>query len=208
MSPGSVQVWTCLECSQSSRVFPAATASGGRVLCPRCGAVVDRRKPGALSRTWALLIAAALLYVPANVYPFLKISLLSKHEADTILVGIRELFESGMWGVALVIFFASILVPLLKIIGLALLLLSVQFRLQWKPVFRTRMYRIIEGIGRWSMIDVFVVSLMIALVSFGQVASIEAGPGATCFGAVVLLTLFAAQSFDPRTIWDEMESSA
>ncbi|MFP6639216.1 MAG: paraquat-inducible protein A, partial [Myxococcota bacterium] len=175
MSKGEVQVWTCLQCSQRARVASRLASSGGRVLCPRCGGVVDRRKPNSVNRTWALLIAAVILYIPANVYPFLTFDLLSRHEADTLLVGIRHLFESGMWGVAIIIFFASILVPLLKIIGLALLLLSVQFRLQWKPVFRTRMYRIIEGIGRWSMIDVFVVSLMIALVSFGQVASIEAG---------------------------------
>ena len=119
--------------------------------------------------------------------------------------GIHQLFSSGMWGVAIIIFFASILVPLLKILGLIFLLLSVQRHSQKSPRVRARLYRIIRSIGRWSMIDVFVVSLMIALVSLGQVATIEPGPGATCFGLVVVLTLIAAESFDPRSIWDEME---
>jgi paraquat-inducible protein A len=111
-----------------------------------------------------------------------------------------------MWGVALIIFFASILVPLLKIIGLIFLLVSVQLRWQRHAVGRTWLYRLIRSIGRWSMIDVFVVSLMIALVSLGQIATIEPGPGATCFGLVVVLTLVAAESFDPRSIWDGLET--
>lgn len=208
MSSGDVEVWTCLKCSQSSQVSRKHASSRVRIRCPRCGAHLNSRKPNSVSRTWALLIAAALLYVPANFFPFLTFDLLAKHEVDTILAGILSLFEAGMWGVALVIFFASILVPLLKILGLALLLVSIQFRSHWRPVYRTRLYRIIEGIGRWSMIDVFVVSLMIGLVSFGRLATIEPGPGATCFALVVVLTLFAAESFDPRIIWDEMETRA
>jgi len=143
--------------------------------------------------------------VPANIYPFLNIKILAQHESSTILAGIQQLFSSGMWGVAIIIFFASILVPLLKILGLIFLLLSVQRHSIRYAKGRARLYRIIRSIGRWSMIDVFVVSLMIALVSLGQVATIEPGPGATCFGLVVMLTLIAAESFDPRSIWDEME---
>ncbi|MAI79648.1 MAG: paraquat-inducible membrane protein A [Deltaproteobacteria bacterium] len=201
------EVWVCLECSQSSRITDAAMTGRMRINCPRCGASLSRRKPDTLARTWALLIAAAVLYIPANLYPFLHIGLLAKQEASTILAGIQQLFQTGMWGVAIIIFFASILVPLLKILGLAFLLASVQLGSQKNPVLRTRMYRIIEGIGRWSMIDVFVVSLMIGLISFGQIATIEPGVGATCFGAVVVLTLLAASSFDARFIWDGLEKN-
>ncbi len=208
MSADSNEVWTCLECSQSVRVAPSARVSRAHVICPRCRAEVHRRKPDSVARTWALLLAAALLYIPANVYPFLNIKILAKHESSTILAGIEQLFASGMWGVALIIFFASILVPLLKIMGLIFLLVSVQLRWQRYAVGRTWVYRLIRSIGRWSMIDVFVVSLMIALVSLGQIATIEPGPGATCFGLVVVLTLVAAESFDPRSIWDGLETHA
>ena len=205
MSAAPQEVWTCLECSQSSRVAASREDRRSRILCPRRHAEISRRKPGSLSHTWALVISAGLLYVPANAYPFLNIKILAQHESSTILAGIHQLFSSGMWGVAIIIFFASILVPLLKILGLIFLLLSVQRHSQKSPRVRARLYRIIRSIGRWSMIDVFVVSLMIALVSLGQVATIEPGPGATCFGLVVVLTLIAAESFDPRSIWDEME---
>ncbi|MEE3327685.1 MAG: paraquat-inducible protein A [Myxococcota bacterium] len=205
MSASPEEVWTCLECSQSSRVVVPDRSSRHRVSCPRCYAEISRRKPETLSRTWALVISAALLYVPANLYPFLNIKILAKHEASTIFAGIEQLFSSGMWGVAMIIFFASILVPLLKILGLIFLLLSVHWHSQKHTVGRALLYRIIRSIGRWSMIDVFVVSLMIALVSLGQIATIEPGPGATCFGLVVVLTLIAAESFDPRSIWDELE---
>ena len=176
-----------------------------RVSCPRCFAPISKRKPESLSRTWAFVISAGLLYVPANIYPFLNIKILAEHESSTIFSGIQQLFSSGMWGVAIVIFFASILVPLLKILGLIFLLLSVHWHAQKRASGRAWLYRVIRSIGRWSMIDVFVVSLMIALVSLGQIATIEPGPGATCFGLVVVLTLIAAESFDPRSMWDELE---
>lgn len=205
MSAASYETWTCLECSQSARVALPVEDRRCRVLCPRCHAEICRRKPGSLSHTWALVISAGLLYLPANIYPFLNIKILANRESSTILAGIEQLFSSGMWGVAIIIFFASILVPLLKILGLVFLLISVQRHSRRRAKERARLYRIIRSIGRWSMIDVFVVSLMIALVSLGQVATIEPGPGATCFGLVVVLTLIAAESFDPRSIWDEME---
>ena len=205
MGTQSVEVWTCLECSQSARVVIPDSRSHLRVSCPRCFAEISKRKPDSLSRTWALVISAGLLYIPANVYPFLNIKILAQHESSTIFAGIQQLFSSGMWGVAIIIFFASILVPLLKILGLIFLLLSVHWRAQKRMAGRAWLYRVIRSIGRWSMIDVFVVSLMIALVSLGQIATIEPGPGATCFGLVVVLTLIAAESFDPRSLWDELE---
>ena len=170
--------------------------------CPHCGAPLSggslRRNN---SRAAALLLAAAILYVPANRYPIFFIELLGQAEADTIFQGIVELFASGMGGVGLVVFFASILVPLLKILGLFGLLVAAARRSGGHRVGRTQLYRVIEGVGRWSMIDVFVVSLLISLVQFGSLASFAPGRGAVCFALVVVLTMLAAQSFDPRSIW-------
>jgi len=160
-----------------------------------------------LARSAALLIAAAILYVPANALPLLHIHVLGSSEADTILAGIRELFVSGMWEVALVVLFASILVPVLKIIGLGMLIVGVWRGSRTDPLKRARAYRLIEGIGRWSMIDVFVVSLMTALVAFGSIARIEPGVGASCFAAVVVLTMLSARSFEVRRIWDGVEET-
>jgi paraquat-inducible protein A len=170
--------------------------------CPRCGGIVWRRKPNSIQRTWALVIAAALFYVPANVFPVLTVELMGKGEPDTIISGVIELIDSGMWEVAVLIFFASITVPVLKLVGLSYLLISVQWRSQFRPRERTRLYRLAEGIGRWSMIDMFMVSIVCALVQLGAIATINPGLGAVCFAAVVVITMFAAASFDPRLIWD------
>lgn len=192
----------CLACALESRPHGPSMAVQH---CARCGARLRFRKPGGVARTAALLLAAAILYVPANMLPLLHIHVLGKSEADTIATGIRELFLSGMWEVGVVVFFASILVPVVKIVTLGLLLASVSRVSQSGFLRRTRVYRLIDAIGRWSMIDVFVVSLMTVLVAFGSIAHIEPGAGATCFGAVVVLTMLAARSFDVRSIWDGME---
>ncbi len=189
----------CHACRKLSTASPHAT---GALSCPRCGAKLHRRKPDSLARAWALLIAAAVMYVPANYYPVLKVEILGRSEADTILTGVVELFHAGMWEIAVLVFFASITVPLLKILGLGYLLISVHFKSRWRPRDRTRLYRLIEGIGRWSMIDMFMVSILVALVQLGGVATIDPGIGATCFASVVVITMFAAAAFDPRIIWD------
>lgn len=204
MSGSPSRTLRCLVCALECRL-PRLSAVALR--CARCGAALHARKPGGLSRCAALLLAAAILYVPANLLPMLRIHVLGSSEADTILTGIRELFLSGMWEVGVVVFFASIAVPVLKIAGLGLLLVGVWRRSQFDPLRRTRGYRLIEGIGRWSMIDVFVVSLMTALVAFGSIATIEPGAGASCFAAVVVLTMLAARSFEARRIWDTMEET-
>lgn len=173
--------------------------------CPRCGAAVHARKTDSIGRTWALLIAASILYVPANVLPVMSVTSLGRTQSDTIMSGVLYLALHGMWPLALIVFFASVLVPVLKLLALSLLLVSVQSRWQWRPVFRTRLYRVTEMVGRWSMVDIFVVTVLVALVKLGALASIEAGAGAVFFGAVVVVTMFAAESFDPRLIWDRME---
>lgn len=173
-----------------------------RARCPRCGSRLHLRKPESIPRTWALLIAALILYFPANLLPMTTVVTLGRAQSDTILSGVIYFIRSGSWPIAVVIFIASILVPLLKIAVLACLLVSVQRRSTFRPVDRTRLFRITELVGRWSMLDIFVVTVLVALVNLGALATIQAGPAAPFFAAVVVLTMFAAMSFDPRLIWD------
>lgn len=170
--------------------------------CTRCGAVLHRRHPDSLARTWALLIAAALLYIPANLLPVMHTASLVGGEDDTIMSGVVYFWTSGDWPLAVIVFVASILVPMLKLSVLALLTFTAQRRSRWRPRERTTLYRIVERIGRWSMLDIFVVTMTVALVRFQSLAVITAGPGAIAFGSVVVLTMIAAMQFDPRLIWD------
>ena len=177
----------------------------GRRHCPRCGARLHHRKPRSLQRTGALLLAATILYIPANLLPIMQTTSLGRVQSDTILSGAHYLLQSGMWPLALVVFVASILVPLLKILILTLLLVSIRWRWTWRPRDRTRLYRILELVGRWSMVDIFVVTILVALVQLGNVANVVAQSGAVFFAAVVVLTMLAAMSFDPRLIWDTQD---
>ena len=188
----------CSVCRLVSRAPPP----GNDAHCPRCRATLYARKPASLARTWAFLIAAMILYVPANALPIMDTSSLFGTQRDTILSGVAFLWTSGSYALALLVFFASVMVPLAKMIALTLLAASVQMRATWHPRTRTRLYRAIEFVGRWSMLDIYVVTLLVALVQLNTLASIHAGPGAAAFGAVVVLTMFAAASFDPRLIWD------
>lgn len=175
-----------------------------RVRCPRCGSVLHRRIPRSLSRTWAFLVAAIMLYLPANLLPIMHVTSLGQNRSDTILSGAEYLLAHGMWPLALIVFVASILVPLAKMLILIYLLLSVHLRSVRRPLDRLRLYRFTEFVGRWSMVDVFVVTVLVALVHLGQVAEIEAGLGALFFAGVVVLTMLAANTFDPRLIWDNV----
>ena len=177
------------------------------MLCPRCGAGMHDRKPNSIARTWALVLAAVIFYIPANVLPITIVISLGKAQSDTIMSGVIYFVQTGMWPIALVIFLASVFVPLLKLLILIFLLISVQRKSSWRQQDRTRLYRITEIIGRWSMVDIFVVTILVALVHLGGLATIHAGPGAIFFGAVVVTTIFAAMSFDPRLIWDTEEVS-
>lgn len=174
-------------------------------ICPRCGAGLHDRKPNSIARTWALVLAAFIFYIPANVLPITTVISLGKAQSDTIMSGVIYFIHSGMWPIALVIFLASIFIPLLKLLVLIFLLISVQRKWSWRQRDRTRLYLIVEVIGRWSMVDIFVVTILVALVHLGGLATIHAGPGAIFFGAVVVITIFAAMSFDPRLIWDTEE---
>jgi len=175
------------------------------ICCPRCGSVLHSRKPNSLSRCWALVIAASVLMFPAQMMPITITSALGHSQSDTIMSGVIYFLHSGMWYIALIIFVASVFIPFCKLAILILLMLSVQLRWRWRPVDRTRMYRLTELVGRWSMVDVYVVTILVALVKLGAVATVDAGPGAAFFALVVIITMFAAEYFDPRLIWDAME---
>lgn len=167
--------------------------------------MLHHRKPASLQRTWALVIAAVICYIPANLLPIMSVTSLGQVQSDTIISGVIFLLGHGMWPLALVVFVASVLVPLLKLVILVFLLISVQLRSAWRPRDRTRLYRITEAVGRWSMVDIYVVTILVALVHLGNLATIEAEAGAVFFAAVVVLTMFAAMSFDPRLMWDVWE---
>jgi len=170
--------------------------------CRRCDAPLHPRKPDSVARTWALVLAAAVLYVPANYFPVLTVMQLGAGAPSTIIGGVRELVASRMYPLAALVFFASIAVPMLKLVGLSAMLATVQFGRQGWLRDRTRLYHVVRWIGRWSMIDIFMEALLGALVHFGSVITIEPGMGAVAFCAVVILTMFAAETFDPRLMWD------
>lgn len=176
------------------------------VICPRCREPLHERKPDSIARTWALVIAAIILYIPANIFPIMTVIRFGRGEPDTILSGVMHLIEGGMWPLALLVFVASIVVPILKLGILIFLLISIHLQSTWRPKDRTVLYRIIEAVGHWSMVDVFLISILVALVNLDMVATIRPGIGATFFAAVVVLTIFAAKSFDPRLIWDCLEN--
>lgn len=187
----------CATCGLVNRLDP-----GGRGRCRRCGERLRPRLPHSLQRTWALLAAAAVMYVPANVYPIMTTTSLGQSSPSTIIGGVVELIQMGSWPVAAVIFVASVIVPVGKLVALAWLCLVVNRSSELNAATRTRLYRLTEFIGRWSMIDVFVVAILVALIRAGSLMSITPGPAALAFGAVVVITMLAAMTFDPRLIWD------
>jgi len=171
-------------------------------LCPLCGGRLHPRRPNSFQRTVALLLSAFCLYIPANIFPIMTVTRLGVGEPHTIIGGIIALIHGNMVPIAMLVLVASILVPLLKLLGLGLLLLNTHYRWQGHARKWTIMYRIIAFVGRWSMLDIFMISILVSLVDMGGVAQVIAGPAATAFAAVVVLTMFAAKSFDPRLIWD------
>ncbi len=170
--------------------------------CPRCDGGMHPRTPHSLGRAWALLLAAAVLYIPANTLPILSVVQLGRGSPHTIIQGVIELGASGLWPLAALVFTASIAVPLLKLVGLCYLLITTGRHSTHRLRTRTLLYRIVEAAGRWSMIDVFMISILTALVQMGSLATVTPGPGALCFCAVVILTMLAAHQFDPRLMWD------
>jgi paraquat-inducible protein A len=203
----------CHECGLMSAPVPGAlsgaptAAHRQHLRCARCGSRLHLRKPNSLARTWAFLFAALVLYLPANLLPVMHTSSLFGAQKDTIMSGVVYLWTSGSWPLAALVFIASIAVPMLKILAIGFLAASANLGSRWQPVQRARIYRIVELVGRWSMLDIYVIAILTALVQFNALATITAGPAAIAFGAVVVLTMFAAMSFDPRLTWDARQST-
>jgi paraquat-inducible protein A len=171
--------------------------------CSRCGHVLHARKPMSVQRTWACVLAAAVLYVPANVLPIMTTVSALQHEEHTLIGGILELWAEGSWGLSVIVFIASIAVPVLKIGVLGLLAWTTRHAPAWRRLERAKLYRLIEAVGHWSMLDVYVVVLLSATIRFGPLAGVQAGPGLLAFASVVVLTMLATYAFDPKLIWDD-----
>jgi paraquat-inducible protein A len=189
---------SCESCGLVSR--PASAAEPG--FCRRCGAELEARRPASIETTWALAIAAAICYIPANALPVLNTTTPAGSEADTILGGVIFLYTSGSWPLALLVLIASVMIPLGKLVSIAYLLISIQRGSVKNGRQRTRLYRMVVFIGRWSMLDVFVDTFTVALVQLQPLMSVAPGLGVQFFAAVVVLTMLAAESLDPRLIWD------
>ncbi len=172
--------------------------------CPRCSAKVHSRKPNSISRTWALLLTSLLFFIPANVLPIMRVNFWGIPENSTILDGIYHFFSEGSYGVGIIILTASILVPLFKIFGLFTILLTLHLKRDGYLQHKAMMFRFIAFIGRWSMLDIFVIALLAILVNFGLFTTIEIAPAATYFCMVVITTMFAAITFDSRLLWDQL----
>jgi paraquat-inducible protein A len=192
----------CHTCDLPVRV--EAVRPGTRAACPRCGSKIFDRKPNSLQRTAALSLAALVLYVPANIYPILRMEFYGAYSESTIWDGCVKLFQDGMWFVAIVVFLASIVVPLIKLAGLlTLVVTSKSSRLRRA---RTALFKLIDVVGPWAMLDVFLLAILVAVVKLEQLATVLPGPGIVAFTCVVILTILASMSFDPRLIWDRPQN--
>lgn len=188
----------CLDCHSLTTEGDGVT----QIHCPRCGARLQVRKSNGIARTWALLITSLILLFPANLLPIMTVTYLGEKEPNTIVEGIEHFIQSTDYFIAAIIFFASILVPIFKVVGIMLIMISIQKRWKTWLKHRTLMFRVIKFIGRWSMLDIFVISVMVALVNLGTLTSITPAPAATYFAAVVISTMLASNTFDTRLIWE------
>lgn len=196
-------VLCCHTCGLTLQVQPLPRSK--RAECPRCGSTVREGARGNLTLTAALALAALILYVPANIYPILRMHFYGAYSENTVWEGVMSLADQKEYFVALVVFMASIVIPVIKLLGLLYLVSSARFGLGRRLRGRTHIYRFIHVIGPWAMLDVFLLAVMVSLVKLGQIATILPGPGLIAFTAVVVLTMFASASFDPRAIWEERE---
>ena len=188
---------------QRGRAGPEAQA-----VCPRCGAVVVEHKVNTLGRTAAFSLAALMFYLPANIYPILQMELYGAHSENTVLDGCVSLFQHGQRLVAVIVFLASLLIPFLKLLGLFYLVITTRFAARRRRLERTWIYRLIDVIGPWAMLDVFLLAILVALVKLGELATVRPGPGLFAFAAVVVLTILATTSFDPAQIWETPDERA
>lgn len=190
----------CHTCGQVIRLQEKIPA-----VCPRCHSHVHYRKHHSITRVWALLLSAFIMYIPANTEPIMYTTTLGQQSSDTIISGVIYFLTHGDWPIALVIFSASVLIPLTKMMAIAYILVMVQRGASHRKIENTRLYMLAELMGKWSMVDIFVVALMAALVQLDTFATIEPGPAGIAFAATVILTMFAAMAFEPKLIWDQTE---
>jgi paraquat-inducible protein A len=196
----------CETCGLVQRLAPLPVGARGE--CVRCGSVVRANKRNTLGRTTAFSLAALMFYWPANVYPILRMDLYGAHSENTIFQGAWSLFEHGQRLVAVIVFLASIVIPLLKLVGLVYLVATTRLRSTRRRVARTWVYRAINVIGPWAMLDVFLLAILVSLVKLGELATVLPGRGLFAFTAVVVLTILASTSFDPAQIWESPEQRA
>jgi paraquat-inducible protein A len=193
-------LWLCQACQMLNRA-----SNADAVACARCGTALHARTPHSILRGWMLLSLASILYIPANLWPVMESGSIFGSQRDTILSGVMFLWRTGSWGLAVIIFVASIVIPLVKLFVVGFLLAAAQRRSKWNPWRRTKLHRVMALIGRWSMVDIFVGAMLVSLVQFKTIAQIHPGPGAIAFGAVVILTMLASLSYDPRLTWDPVD---
>ncbi|MBU2961531.1 paraquat-inducible protein A [Citreicella sp. C3M06] len=187
----------CVQCGRVHRP--------GVMVCDRCGAAIASRDTTSVQRVWAWLFAGLVVYVPANIYPMLRTTVLGKTSESTIFGGVVDLMHHGSYGIAAIVFFASIIIPCSKFAAIAFLALSVQRKVRMSAGARHKLYEVVEFVGRWSMIDVFVVAILASLVQLDFAASINPGIAAVSFAVSVAFTMISAESFDSRLIWDADE---
>jgi len=189
-------------CGVCHHIVKMPSTLTGVAICPRCGEEVHYRKQNSIQHTWALVIASIVFYIPANMLPIMEVHTFAGVQSDTIISGVVYFLHSGSYLIASVIFIASIIVPITKLMILIYLLLSIHLKFAKNKIKRKKLYELTELIGKWSMVDVYVVAIMISLVHFGGLSEIKAGLGANYFLLVVILTMLAAMRFDVRLIWD------
>jgi len=202
-----VEILCCETCGLTQRVV-GELKPGMVAECSRCGLVIGKRSVNSLGRTAALSLAALILYVPANIYPILSMNYYGAYTENTIWDGCVRLFQDGQWLVAVIVFLASILIPLFKLLGLFYLTATTRLGFESRRRERTWIYKFIEVIGPWAMLDVFLLAILVALVRLEQLASVFPGPGLLPFAAVVVLTILASATFDPKEIWQEPAKNA
>lgn len=195
---------SCKICGLTHRLPEVET--GYALDCSLCGHELKRRTPYSLALTAAFSLCALLFYFPANLFPILKMSMFGRITENTIFTGVIRFYQDGDYFVAIVVFLASILIPFLKIIGLILLVVSTRIHSQNFQPFRTKLYQAVETLGRWAMLDVFAVAVLISLIKLGRLANVVGGKGAFSFVMVVIFTILASASFDPQMIWEEKKS--
>jgi paraquat-inducible protein A len=201
-APQPDEPWVACTSCQLVLAAPPSDGAAAKRFCPRCATRLEPRRPGSLTATLALSTGAAILYLPANLLPVMTVERFGRVNTYTILAGVEELVHLGLWPLALLVFFASIVVPMAKLISLGWFMHAIRRRSARRLRERTMLYRLIDFVGRWSNIDVFMVSILVASLQFGFLTSVDPEPGIVSFAAVVVLTMLATATFDPRLMWD------